>query len=145
MSVKSLPDMLSATYATLSGKLPEKLLAPKVGIVCGSGLSTLADSLREVVLVPYSELEGFGKSTGAHIFLIDAQSFITDVRLDGVVPGHRSTLAFGLMGPGEGVPVVAMLGRVRSLVTLTYTKGRRYLINDWPASSIRMKDIHLQL
>lgn len=74
MSVKSLPDMLSATHATLSGKLPEKLLAPKVGIVCGSGLSTLADSLREVVLVPYSELEGFGKSTGARLFHRDSRA-----------------------------------------------------------------------
>jgi hypothetical protein len=29
------------------------------------------------------------------------------------VAGHKSILAFGLMGGGEGVPVVAMLGRVR--------------------------------
>ena len=27
--------------------------------------------------------------------------------------GHKSALAFGLMGEGVGVPVVAMLGRVR--------------------------------
>ena len=30
-----------------------------------------------------------------------------------VVAGHKNILAFGLMGSGEGVPVVAMLGRVR--------------------------------
>jgi hypothetical protein len=30
-----------------------------------------------------------------------------------LVAGHKSILAFGLMGGGEGVPVVAMLGRVR--------------------------------
>ena len=30
----------------------------------------------------------------------------------GAVPGHKSSLAFGLIGPGEGVPVVVMLGRV---------------------------------
>jgi purine-nucleoside phosphorylase len=40
--------------------------------------------------VPYAALEGFAKST---------------------VVGHKSILAFGLMGPGDGVPVVAMLGR----------------------------------
>lgn len=28
------------------------------------------------------------------------------------VVGHKSALAFGLMGEGVGVPVVAMLGRV---------------------------------
>jgi hypothetical protein len=35
------------------------------------------------------------------------------------VEGHKSILAFGLMGTGEGVPVVAMLGRVRSLGLLS--------------------------
>ena len=44
--------------------------------------------------MPYSSLNGFGKST---------------------VEGHKSALAFGLIGEGEGVPVVAMLGRVRFL------------------------------
>lgn len=29
-----------------------------------------------------------------------------------LVVGHKSALAFGLMGEGVGVPVVAMLGRV---------------------------------
>ena len=29
-----------------------------------------------------------------------------------IVPGHDSTLAFGLLGGEDGVPVVAMLGRV---------------------------------
>ena len=32
------------------------------------------------------------------------------------VPGHKSELAFGLLGPEDsGVPVVAMLGRARSI------------------------------
>ena len=76
---------------TLAQLLPAKLLKPRVGIVCGSGLSTLAKSLREVVEVPYDKLAGFGQNT---------------------VQGHRSALAFGLIGD---VPVVAMLGRVRLL------------------------------
>ena len=29
-----------------------------------------------------------------------------------LVPGHESTLAFGLLGGEDGIPVVAMLGRV---------------------------------
>ncbi|KAI0372565.1 hypothetical protein BV20DRAFT_964173 [Pilatotrama ljubarskyi] len=98
----SLP--FDATLATLASLLPEKLRLPQVGIVCGSGLSTLAAAIREVVEVPYASLPGFGKST---------------------VPGHKSMLAFGLIGPGEGVPVVAMLGRLHpyeghKLATVVY-------------------------
>ena len=29
-----------------------------------------------------------------------------------LVDGHKNILAFGIMGSGDGVPVVAMLGRV---------------------------------
>ncbi|EIN14522.1 inosine guanosine and [Punctularia strigosozonata HHB-11173 SS5] len=96
----------AATLDVIATFLKDKphLLKPRVGIVCGSGLSTLANSLRDVVKVPYSALQGFGKST---------------------VPGHKSTLAFGLMGDGEDVPVVAMLGRFHpyeghKLSTVTY-------------------------
>ena len=49
----------------LAGLLPPHLRKPRVGIVCGSGLGTLAESIVERVLVPYSALEGFGESTGA--------------------------------------------------------------------------------
>ncbi|TFY69602.1 hypothetical protein EVG20_g3092 [Dentipellis fragilis] len=90
MSQSISTDPFVSNVATLSRLLPERLLKPRVGIVCGSGLSTLASSMRDVVDVPYAALEGFGKST---------------------VPGHKSILAFGLIGEGEGVPVVAMLGR----------------------------------
>ncbi|KAJ7594198.1 inosine guanosine and xanthosine phosphorylase family protein [Mycena floridula] len=76
------------TLATLKSLLPEQLQKPVVGIVCGSGLSGLADSLRDTVIIPYEKLPGFCHST---------------------VPGHKSSLAFGFMG--AGVPVVAMLGR----------------------------------
>ncbi|KAH8080715.1 nucleoside phosphorylase domain-containing protein [Cristinia sonorae] len=87
-TTSSLP--FAATLDVLATLVPEKLLKPRFGIVCGSGLSTLASSLRDVVEVPYSSLKGFGTST---------------------VAGHKSSLAFGLIGEGEGVPVVAMLGR----------------------------------
>lgn len=81
----------SDALATIIARVPKKLQSPKIGIVCGSGLSGLADKMREKVLIPYEDLKGFGKST---------------------VSGHLSALAFGLLGAGEGVPVVAMLGRV---------------------------------
>ncbi|OCH91156.1 inosine guanosine and [Obba rivulosa] len=83
-------EPFASTLDVLARILPPHLLNPRVGIVCGSGLSTLAASLREVVEVPYSALEGFGKST---------------------VAGHKSALAFGLVGEGAGVPVVVQLGR----------------------------------
>ncbi|KAI9069360.1 hypothetical protein FKP32DRAFT_1608444 [Trametes sanguinea] len=98
----SLP--FEATLAKLASLLPEKLRRPQVGIVCGSGLNTLAAAIRDKVEVTYAELPGFGSST---------------------VPGHKSSLAFGLIGPGEGVPVVAMLGRLHpyeghKLATVVY-------------------------
>jgi hypothetical protein len=48
----------------LAELLPAHLRSPQVGIVCGSGLATLAESITERVIVPYSALEGFGESTG---------------------------------------------------------------------------------
>lgn len=58
------PDTFSSTLDVLNNILPAHLRKPRVGIVCGSGLSTLASTLRDAVQVPYSALAGFGKSTG---------------------------------------------------------------------------------
>ncbi|EJD51868.1 inosine guanosine and [Auricularia subglabra TFB-10046 SS5] len=98
--------LLSETYAAIQAQVPAELQAPQVGIVCGSGLSTLAEkSLRNIVEVPYAALPGFGEST---------------------VLGHKSILAFGFIGTGRGIPAVAMLGRVihpyegHSMHTVTY-------------------------
>ncbi|OAX33192.1 inosine guanosine and [Rhizopogon vinicolor AM-OR11-026] len=88
MTTSALP--FAQTIATISRLVTDpRLQHPRIGIVCGSGLSTLVSSLKDVVLLPYSQLEGFGDST---------------------VAGQKSTLAFGLMGK-DNVPVVAMLGR----------------------------------
>ena len=66
--LKPLPELLEVTYSTLKSNSDlnanPRLLSPKVGIVCGSGLNTLVQSLHDVVYVPYEALEGFGKSTG---------------------------------------------------------------------------------
>lgn len=62
MSIASQP--FAATLDVLAALLPEHLLKPKFGIVCGSGLSTLASSMRDVIEVPYSSLKGFTRSTG---------------------------------------------------------------------------------
>ncbi|KDR77153.1 hypothetical protein GALMADRAFT_225291 [Galerina marginata CBS 339.88] len=79
-----------ASIDAIKALLPTNLQNPRVGIVCGSGLSGLVDVFRDVVIVPYEKIPGFSKST---------------------VPGHKSSLAVGFLGSGAGVPVVAMLGR----------------------------------
>lgn len=64
LSRVTMADRFEKNVATLRERLPPRLLKPTVGVVCGSGLSTLANSLRDVVIVPYNDLEGFGTSTG---------------------------------------------------------------------------------
>lgn len=63
-------SILSAkNIVKLAELLPAPLRAPQVGIVCGSGLGTLAESITERIIVPYSALEGFAESTGASYHL----------------------------------------------------------------------------
>jgi len=62
-------------------------LAPRVGIILGSGLGALADELADAVVIPYTDIPGFPRST---------------------VHGHRGELALGLLA---GTPVVVMRGR----------------------------------
>ncbi|KAJ7725070.1 nucleoside phosphorylase domain-containing protein [Mycena metata] len=94
----------AAAIDAIKSLLPEPLQKPRVGLVCGSGLAGIVDCIRGTVIVPYSKIPGFQEST---------------------VPGHKSSLAFGFMGSGEGVPVVAMLGRFHAfeghaLTTVVY-------------------------
>lgn len=85
------PIDFAPTLEAIISLLPPNLQRPNLGIICGSGLSGLAEDFRQLVIVPYEKIPGFGHSS---------------------VPGHKSALAFGLLGSGEGVPVVAMLGRL---------------------------------
>jgi hypothetical protein len=57
-------DTISALL-TAAGKT--HLLAPRLGIVCGSGLSTLASHIVDPVEIPYSALAGFGQGHGEFI------------------------------------------------------------------------------
>ncbi|KAF9521776.1 nucleoside phosphorylase domain-containing protein [Crepidotus variabilis] len=90
MGKESIATSFADSLAAIRSKLPETLQNPQVGIICGSGLSGLVGSFRETVIIKYEDIPGFSTST---------------------VLGHRSELAFGLLGDGLGVPVVAMLGR----------------------------------
>jgi purine-nucleoside phosphorylase len=62
-------------------------VAPRVGLILGSGLGSLADELDEAAVVPYAEVPGFPRST---------------------VQGHRGELAIGRLA---GQPVAVMRGR----------------------------------
>ncbi|MBE3590376.1 MAG: purine-nucleoside phosphorylase [Firmicutes bacterium] len=65
-------------------------LQPKVGIILGSGLGPFAEEIQGATVIPYAEIPHFPVST---------------------VPGHAGRLVLGRV---EGVPVVAMQGRVHA-------------------------------
>ena len=39
---------------------------PKIAIICGSGLGGLVDLVTDSFVIPYSEIDGFPKSTGIY-------------------------------------------------------------------------------
>ncbi len=63
---------------------------PKVGIILGSGLGTLADRITDPVLIPYGDVPYFPVST---------------------VAGHAGRLVIGELAGPEPTPVVAFQGR----------------------------------
>jgi purine-nucleoside phosphorylase len=79
-------DQVNEAAAFLRERLGR--IAPKVGIVLGSGLGAVADAVADPILVPYVEIPHFPQST---------------------VVGHSGRIVAGLLG---GVPVVIMQGRV---------------------------------
>jgi len=56
-------DFASALDA-ITQQVPSNLLPPLLGVICGSGLSGLVNSLKDVHIVPYDKIPGFSKSTG---------------------------------------------------------------------------------
>jgi purine-nucleoside phosphorylase len=63
-------------------------LAPKIGVVLGSGLGAVADAVASPVIIPYGAIPHFPQST---------------------VEGHSGRIVAGLLGD---VPVIVMQGRV---------------------------------
>lgn len=63
---------------------------PKLGLILGSGLGSLADQIQDAISIPYTDLPGFPVST---------------------VAGHAGRLVLGYLG---GVPVACCQGRVHS-------------------------------
>jgi purine-nucleoside phosphorylase len=72
----------------LFSRLPAGVSVPAIGLVLGSGLGAFADRIESPVVVPYSEIPHFPKST---------------------VEGHSGRL---LIGSIDGVAVAVMQGRV---------------------------------
>lgn len=62
--------------ARLEKLLPADLCNPRIGIVCGSGLGTLAESITQRVIVPYRLLEGFGLSSGTSYLALRSLTII---------------------------------------------------------------------
>jgi purine-nucleoside phosphorylase len=79
-------EKVTEAAAFLRGKLGTP--APRIGIVLGSGLGAVADSITEPVAIPYAAIPHFPQST---------------------VEGHTGLIVAGLLG---GVAVVVMQGRV---------------------------------
>uniref|UniRef100_A0AC35FEM3 Purine-nucleoside phosphorylase n=1 Tax=Panagrolaimus sp. PS1159 TaxID=55785 RepID=A0AC35FEM3_9BILA len=66
-------------------KLAEK---PKIGIICGSGLGTIGNVIKNAQILPFEKIEGFSQTT---------------------LKGHRGNLLFGYIGDKY---VLCMQGRI---------------------------------
>ena len=78
------PTRLAALVSAVRARAD---LVPRVGLVLGSGLGSLADDLEGAVAIPFEELPGWPVATA---------------------PGHAGRLLLGRLG---GVPVAALQGR----------------------------------
>jgi purine-nucleoside phosphorylase len=80
---------LAQRLATLEAAVRARTdLVPRIGLVLGSGLGGIADSLEEAVAVPFAELPGWPAASA---------------------PGHAGRLVLGLLA---GVPVCCLQGRL---------------------------------
>jgi len=82
--------------------------APDVALVLGSGLGPVAELVSDRILVPYSAIPGFARSTA---------------------PGHTGRLALGLLG---GRKVAVMQGR------LHYYEGYTYAQTAYPVQVLKL-------
>ncbi len=77
-------DKFNETVNYLKEKVKE---IPKIAIILGSGLGSLADDIEDKIVIPYKDIPNFPIST---------------------VQGHKGELIFGTL---NGVPIIAMNGR----------------------------------
>lgn len=84
---ESIPQALEETVRAVRARVS---VTPKVGVVLGSGLGAFADTLADLIKLPYAELPHLPASR---------------------VVGHAGNLCFGKVGAGA-IDVVCMQGRV---------------------------------
>lgn len=94
----------------IRSKLPSHLQNPRVGIVCGSGLGGIADTVTaETKLeIDYHDIPNFPKTTGEFHGLPSEMHILTIT----LVQGHAGKLVVGTMGETK-VPVVLLVGRAQ--------------------------------
>ena len=85
MELTSIEKRIEQCYDAIQARMPQQ---PKVALTLGSGLGGFAYDLEDIIIVPYREINAFPVST---------------------VSGHRGQFVFGYV---EGVPVIAMQGRI---------------------------------
>jgi len=83
-------DIYSKAQAAVTAVRERALLAPRIGIILGSGLGGFAAQVADAVSIPYADIPHFPQST---------------------VAGHSGKLVLGTIG---GVPVAVMQGRVHA-------------------------------
>ena len=83
-------DLFSKAQEAVRAVRERAKVAPRLGIVLGSGLGGFASQVEDAVTIPYAEIPHFPQST---------------------VPGHSGKLLVGTIG---GVPVAVMQGRVHA-------------------------------
>ena len=77
-------EKMQETKKYIEGKVKS---IPKIAIILGSGLGSLADDIKEKIVIPYKDIPNFPVST---------------------VVGHKGELIFGKL---DNVPIIAMNGR----------------------------------
>lgn len=83
-------DLFTKAEAAVTAIRERATVAPRLGIILGSGLGGFASQVSGAVAIPYAEIPYFPQST---------------------VPGHSGKLVLGTIG---GVPVAVMQGRVHA-------------------------------
>jgi xanthosine phosphorylase len=121
-----MPDMPSmAEVMQIINRYAPKGFIPKVGIILGSGLSSLAEQITNPVSIPYQAIPGLQAGSG--------------------VMGHASLLVMGMLNE---IPIVCLRGRlhlyegvsyesIRILVRIVKNLGANVLIITAAAGSMR--------
>ena len=101
-------QQVSAAVNSIRQFLPEQLKTPLIGIICGSGLGGLANSVDAASKfeIEYGQIPCFPRSSGTSDYPV------VRAQLTNIVQGHAGKLLFGLLGESEH-PVVFMVGRIQ--------------------------------